>query len=77
MNTRAVGDKLFVSDSDGRVGCFTGRQVRGEVGKANVEAGCKSSLWTFPRWERVYYIDVITPDCVLDRKPDEKAQAAR
>jgi WD40 repeat protein len=80
MNTRAVGDKLFVSDSDGRVRLFSlAGKYEGEVGKANVEAGCKSSIVDVsPDGKRVYYIDVNhSRICVLDRKPDEKAQASR
>lgn len=80
MNTRAVGDKLYVSDSDGRVRLFSlAGKYEGEVGKAKVEAGCKSSIVDVsPDGNRVYYIDVNhSRICVLDRKPDEKAQAAR
>jgi hypothetical protein len=80
MNTRAVGDKLYVSDSDGRVRLFTlSGNYESEVGKADVPAGCKSSIVDVsPDGNRVYYIDVNhSRICVLDRKPDAKAQASR
>jgi hypothetical protein len=80
MNTRIVGNKLFVSDSDGRVRLFSlAGKYEGEVGKADVEAGCKSSIvGVSPDGNRVYYIDVNhSRICVLDRKLDAKAQAAR
>jgi len=80
MNTRAVGDKLYVSDSDGRVRLFTmDGQYKGEVGKANVQPGCKSSIVDIsPDGNRLYYIDVQTSGiCVLERQPATNAQAAR
>ncbi len=70
MNTRAVGDKLYVSDSDGRVRLFTlDGKYESEVGKANVSPGCKSSIVDVsPDGNRVYYIDVNNSAiCVLDR----------
>ena len=77
MNTRAVGDKLYVSDSDGRVRLFTlDGKYQSEVGKAEVAPGCKSSIVDVsPDGNRVYYIDVNNSKiCVLDRKPaTEKA----
>lgn len=72
MNTRAVGDKLYVSDSDGRVRLFTlDGKYEAEIGKANVEPGCKSSIVDVaPKGDRVYYIDVNRSQiCVLDKKP--------
>jgi len=80
MNTRSVGDKLYVSDSDGRVRLFTlDGKYQGEVGKANVQPGCKSSIVDIsPDGNRLYYIDVNNSRiCVLDRKPAGDAQAAR
>ncbi len=79
MNTRAVGDKLYVSDSDGRVRLFTlDGKYESEVGKANVSAGCKSSIVDVsPDGNRVYYIDVNNSAiCVLDRISAD-AQASR
>ncbi len=70
MNTRAVGDKLYVSDSDGRVRLFTlDGKYESEVGKANVSPGCKSSIVDVsPDGNRVYYIDANNSTiCVLDR----------
>jgi hypothetical protein len=72
MNTRAVGDKLYVSDSDGRVRLFTlDGTYTGEIGKADVQPGCKSSIVDVgPDGKRVYYIDVNSSKiCVLDQKP--------
>jgi hypothetical protein len=72
MNTRPVGDKLYVSDSDGRVRRFTlDGKYESEVGKADVSPGCKSSIVDVsPDGNRVYYIDVNNSKiCVLDRKP--------
>jgi len=72
MNTRAVGDKLYVSDSDGRVRMFTlDGTYTAEIGKADVQPGCKSSIVDVaPGGKRVYYIDVNNSKiCVLDQKP--------
>ena len=80
MNTRAVGDQLYVSDSDGRVRLFTlDGTYKGEVGKANVQPGCKSSIVDIsPDGSRLYYIDVQTSGiCVLDRQPAIASQASR
>jgi hypothetical protein len=80
MNTRAVGDKLYVSDSDGRGRLFTlDGKYECEVGKANVEPGCKSSIVDIsPDGNRLFYIDVNhSRICVLDKKPASEAQAAR
>ena len=58
MNTRVVGTDLYVSDSDGRVRLFTldGKYER-EVGKAEVEPGCKSSIVDVsPDGKRIFYI---------------------
>jgi hypothetical protein len=70
MNTRAVGDDLYVSESNGLVKLFSKDGVyKGIVGLANVRAGCKSSIVDVsPDRKRVYYIDVINNGiCVLDR----------
>jgi hypothetical protein len=78
MNTRAVGDKLYVSDSDGRVRLFTlDGTYAAEVGKADVQPGCKSSIVDVaPGGKRVYYIDVNNSKiCVLDQKPSASAVA--
>jgi len=72
MNTRAVGDKLYVSDSDGRVRMSTlDGTYTAEIGKADVQPGCKSSIVDLaPGGKRVYYIDVNNSRiCVLDQKP--------
>jgi hypothetical protein len=72
MNTRAVGDKLYVSDSDGRVRTFKlDGTYTAEIGKADVQPGCKSSIVDVaPDGKRVYYIDVNNSRiCVLDQKP--------
>lgn len=79
MNTRLHDGKLLVSDSDGRVRLFSlDGKYEGEVGKADVRAGCKSSTVDIsPDGNRVYYIDVNTSQiCVLDRKPADDKQAA-
>jgi hypothetical protein len=78
MNTRAVGDKLYVSDSDGRVRMFTlDGTYTAEIGKADVKPGCKSSIVDVaPGGKRVYYIDVNNSRiCVLDQKPAANAVA--
>ncbi len=80
MNTRVVGEKLYVSDSDGRVRLFTlNGKYEGEVGKANVEPGCKSSIVEVsPSGKCVYYFDVNHARiCALDQKPANNAQASR
>ena len=72
MNTRAVGGKLYVSDSDGRVRLFSlDGTYTAEIGKADVQPGCKSSIVDVaPGGKRVYYIDVNNSKiCVLDQKP--------
>jgi len=78
MTTRAVGDKLYVSDSDGRVRLFTlDGTYTGEIGKADVQPGCKSSIVDVaPDGKRVYYIDANNSKiCVLDQKPAANAVA--
>jgi hypothetical protein len=76
MNTRLYDGKLLVSDSDGRVRLFSlDGKYEGEVGRANVQPGCKSSTVDIsPDGKRLYYINVHTSQiCVLDRKaPDDK-----
>jgi hypothetical protein len=70
MNTRLVGDKLYVAESDGSVKLFsTGGDFLGVVGKADVQAGCKSSIVAAtPDGERVFYFDVQkSAICVLER----------
>ena len=78
MNTRVVGNDLYVSDSDGRVRLFTldGKYKR-EVGKAEVEPGCKSSIVDVsPDGKHVYYIDVNhSRICVLDEMVPTSEQA--
>jgi hypothetical protein len=79
MNTRLYGGKLLVSDSDGRVRLFTlDGKYEGEVGKANVREGCKSSTVDISAdGNRLYYIDVNTSQiCVLERKSPENSQAS-
>jgi hypothetical protein len=80
MNTRAAGGKLYVSDSDGRVRLFSlDGGYEGEVGKAEVNPGCKSSIVDIsPDGNRLYYIDVNNSAiCVLDRKPKDATAAVR
>jgi hypothetical protein len=84
MNTRALGDKLYVAESDGQVKLFTrDGKFEGLVGVAQVQPGCKSStVAVSPDEQRVYYIDVQKSGiCVLDRKSKDAKpvgpQAAR
>jgi hypothetical protein len=75
MNTRAVGDNLYVSESNGLVKLFTkDGTYKGVVGLAKVRAGCKSSIVDVsPDGNRVYYIDVVNSAiCVLERTPGVK-----
>lgn len=70
MNTRLVGDKLYVAESDGNVKLFgTDGDFLGTIGKADVAAGCKSSIVAAtPNGDRVYYFDVQKSGiCVLER----------
>lgn len=70
MNTRLVGDKLYVAESDGNVKLFgLDGDFLGTVGKADVAAGCKSSIVAAtPNGDRVYYFDVQKSGiCVLER----------
>jgi hypothetical protein len=79
MNTRLYDGKLLVSDSDGRVRLFSlDGNYEGEVGKANVNPGCKSSTVDIsPDGKRLYYINVHTSQiCVLDRKSADAKQAS-
>lgn len=79
MNTRLHDGKLLVSDSDGRVRLFSLEgKYEGEVGKADVRPGCKSSTVAMSAdGNRLYYIDVNTSQiCVLDRKSGENTQAS-
>ncbi len=78
MNTRLVDGTLYVAESDGTVKRFsTDGEFLGLVGKANVEAGCKSSIVAAaPGGDRVYYFDVQNSAiCVLERQ-SETAQVA-
>lgn len=71
MNTRLVGDKLYVAESDGSVKLFSQEGAfLALIGKANVQPGCKSSIVAAtPDGERVYYFDVQKSGiCVLERK---------
>lgn len=71
MNTRLVGDKLYVAESDGNVKLFSqDGKFLALIGKADVEAGCKSSIVAAtPDGERVYYFDVQKSGiCVLEKK---------
>jgi hypothetical protein len=70
MNTRLVGGKLYVSESDGRVKLFSpDGEYQGLVGKASVQPGCKSSIVDVSAdGETVYYFDVQNSAiCVLKR----------
>lgn len=77
MNTRLVGENLYVAESDGNVKLFSqDGKFQGLVGKADVQAGCKSSIVAAtPDGERVYYFDVQKSGiCVLEKKPaDDQA----
>ncbi|MFO0915073.1 MAG: hypothetical protein U0795_19085 [Pirellulales bacterium] len=72
MNTRLVGDNLYVAESDGNVKLFSqDGKFLNLVGKADVQAGCKSSIVAAsPDGERVYYFDVQKSGiCVLEKVP--------
>lgn len=78
MNTRAVGDDLYVSESNGLVKLFgNDGKYKGIVGLANVKPGCKSSIVDVsPDGNRVYYIDVNNSAiCVLERTHGTKTAA--
>jgi hypothetical protein len=78
MNTRAVGDKLYVSESNGVIKLFNKEgSYEGVVGVAKVQAGCKSSIVDVaPEGNRVYYIDVNNSAiCVLERTAGVKTAA--
>jgi len=78
MNTRAVGDDLYVSESNGLVKLFSkDGKYKGVVGVAKVKPGCKSSIVDVsPDGNRVYYIDVFASEiCVLERTPGVKTAA--
>jgi len=70
MNTRLVGDKLYVAESDGQIKLFS---LEGEfqavLGKANVDPGCKSSIVDASAdGNRLYYFNVTNSEiCVLER----------
>ncbi len=73
MNTRLVGDKLYVAESDGTVKLFSqGGDFLSLLGKADVAAGCKSSIVAAsPEGDRVFYFDVQrSAICVLERTAD-------
>jgi hypothetical protein len=72
MNTRLVGDKLYVAESDGQIKLFSPEgEFQGVLGKANVQAGCKSSIVDASAdGDRLYYFDVNNSAiCVLERSP--------
>ena len=78
MNTRAVGDDLYVSESNGLVKLFSqDGKYKGIVGLAKVKPGCKSSIVDVsPDRNRVYYIDVENSAiCVLDRTTHVAAES--
>lgn len=80
MNTRLVGDKLYVAESDGSVKLFSlDGEYLGLVGKAKVSPGCKSSIVeVLPGEDKVYYFDVEqSAICVLERSPRPTDQAAK
>lgn len=79
MNSRLVGGKLYVAESDGRVKLFSpGGEYLGLVGTARVEPGCKSSIVDVSSdGQYVYYFDVQKSSiCQLKRKPSADQQAA-
>lgn len=70
MNTRLVGETLYVSESDGTIKRFAiDGEYLGLVGKANVPSGCKSSIVAATDdGDLVYYFDVKSSAiCVLER----------
>ena len=74
MNTRLVGDKLYVAESDGTVKLFNAAGEFQEVlGKASVVSGCKSSIVAASAdGATVYYFDVNQSSiCVLERRSDK------
>ncbi len=78
MNTRPVGDKLYVAESNGVVKLFSrDGKYEGVVGAARVQAGCKSSIVDATAdGQRVYYFDVRGSGiCVLERGPAKDAEA--
>jgi hypothetical protein len=71
MNTRLVGDKLYVAESDGSVKLFSrDGKFLALLGKADVQAGCKSSIVAAtPDGDRIFYFDVQKSGiCVLEKK---------
>lgn len=71
MNTRLVGDQLYVAESDGTVKLFDrDGNFKEVIGRAKVEAGCKSSIVAADSTgDRVYYFDVHhSAICVLERQ---------
>jgi hypothetical protein len=79
MNVRTVGDKLYVSESNGLVKLF-GKDGKydGIVGLAKVKAGCKSSVVDVsPDGSRVYYIDVENSAICLLERTDAVKTASR
>lgn len=71
MNTRLVGEQLYVAESDGTVKLFDRDGAFKEViGRAKVEPGCKSSIVAADSTgDRVYYFDVNhSAICVLERQ---------
>ena len=80
MNTRLLGDKLYVAESDGRVKLFSlDGEFLGLVGKANVQPGCKSSIVEVaPDGNTVYCFDVQQSSiCVLKRQAPVGDQASK
>jgi hypothetical protein len=78
MNSRSVGDKLYVSESNGVIKLFNKEgSYEGVVGVAKVQVGCKSSIVDVsPNGNRVYYIDVNNSAiCVLERTAGVKTAA--
>lgn len=76
MNTRAAGDKLYVSESNGVVKLFSkDGKYEGVVGVAQVRPGCKSSIVDVSSdGNRVYYIDVNNSAiCLLERTAEKTA----
>ncbi len=70
MNTRLVGDKLYVAESDGQIKLFSpDGEFQAVLGKANVDPGCKSSIVDASSdGNRLYYFNVNNSGiCVLER----------